>query len=64
MGVSRSNLALAARCEDDARRNCALGCPVQDGQEAQDGRSVTDGGVIAVRCERDAGAGSCRTYVP
>ena len=45
--------------------NCALGCPWMDGRVAQDGRSVTDGGTIAVRCERtDAGTRSCRTYVP
>ena len=64
-GVSVSNLAAVTRCEDFARMHCALGCAVMEGRAAQDGRSVTDGGTIAVRCEAtDAGARSCRTYVP
>ncbi len=65
-GVSRTYLAAVARCEEEARMHCALGCPVMQGQMAQDGRSVTDGGTIAVRCERSdaSSVGSCRTYVP
>lgn len=65
-GVSRTYAAAVARCEDEARMHCALGCPIALGQVAQDGRSVTDGGTIAVRCvHSDASSvGACTSYVP
>ncbi|MFO0604763.1 MAG: hypothetical protein U0324_16390 [Polyangiales bacterium] len=61
-GVNARSLAAATACETGRGEHCALGCAVFDGRLAQDGRSVTDGGVIAVRCERDAGVGRCRTF--
>jgi len=62
-GVNVRSLAAAVACERSRDEGCALGCAVFDGQLAQDGRSVTDGGVIRVRCERDDGGGRCRTFV-
>jgi hypothetical protein len=66
IGVNVTNRDAVQRCEAEAMRTCALGCPVAAGQVAEDGQSVTDGGAVAVRCEvRDGGAtGACRTYVP
>lgn len=64
VGVATSWYAAALLCEDQARRACALGCPVSPGQVAQDGRSPGDGGAIAVRCDRADGGGRCRSYVP
>jgi hypothetical protein len=64
-GVAERYRIDAARCELEAARNCALGCPVQSGFVADDGRNIDNGGSLANRCERtDAGVGRCRTYVP
>lgn len=64
-GVAERYRIDAARCELEAARNCALGCPVQFGFVADDGRNIDNGGSLANRCERtDAGVGRCRTYVP
>lgn len=64
-GVAERFRIDADRCEREAERSCALGCPVQSGLVADDGRDIDDGGTIANRCERgDGGAGVCRTYVP
>lgn len=62
-GVLRRYAEAAGVCEARNSMNCALGCAVFPGQQAQDGRTVTDGGVVAVRCEQDGGVGRCRTYV-
>ncbi len=62
-GVNARSLAAAVACERARDERCALGCAVFDGRRAQDGRSVADGGVIGVRCERDDGGGRCRTFV-
>lgn len=62
-GVHRRFAETAAVCEELAGQRCLLGCAVFEGRQAQDGRSDVDGGVIAVRCERDGGAGRCVTWV-
>ncbi|MBI5516278.1 MAG: hypothetical protein HY909_21005 [Deltaproteobacteria bacterium] len=62
-GVTRGAFAAVAACEAVAAGSCALGCANMPGQRAQDGRSADDGGVLAVRCARDGGAGACQTFV-
>jgi hypothetical protein len=62
-GVNRRFAAAAGACQDLARRSCALGCAVFPGRSTQSGQNDADGGTIAVRCERDAGAGRCWTYL-
>jgi hypothetical protein len=61
-GVSRRAIDAAAACEARSAAACALGCAVFEGQRTQDGQTVVDGGVVAVRCARDGGVGRCTTY--
>ena len=61
-GVKRRSVEAAAVCEARSGAACALGCAVFPGQRTQDGQTVTDGGVVAVRCARDGGVGRCATY--
>ena len=62
-GVNVAYAVRAALCEAESAMSCALGCAVFPGQQAQDGQTTEDGGVIAARCERDAGVGRCVTFV-
>jgi hypothetical protein len=51
IGISKSISTLAASCEAENAKTCALGCANFPGQQAEDGNTTNDGGTIAVLCD-------------
>lgn len=64
--VEQRYASTASACEDTAAADCTLGCAVQPGLVADDGRTATSLAQLAVRCDRAPGdaLGDCSTYVP
>jgi len=58
-GVGRKYATTAQSCQDVAASACALGCPSETGQVAQDGNKPDATTRIVVRCDH----ATCKSYV-
>ena len=63
-GVAREFAPDMQSCENKAASMCALGCPTEPGLRTQDGKMVSSGTMISVRCVHQGNTGTCQTYVP